>query len=324
MNDPSQKSNRPNCKATRNVTSSPASADGRSHYSLPDGRKTNRCGRDHAHASHSVLPDDKKVKTTIDTYGLSGNASSASAALQQSLENRLRQQLPTGGLTMFIKGWKRKATPLGRLYCQLAVSARPIDVKDYGLWPTPKARDHHANGQGQFSDSLPQKLNRLWPTPNATKTTKNSKDPQMMKEGGRQTTLADATWIASKATMWPTPVSTDSTKRGNISPRSGAMGLTETVALWTTPSSRDWKDSQGMTAQRADGKSRNDQLPRQVFGMQGSGSLAQTANKGSLNPAFVCWLMGFPPAVLSSMVSAMQSFRKPRRNLYTHPVDPLS
>lgn len=38
------------------------------------------------------------------------------------------------------------------------------------------------------------------------------------------------------------------------------------MAGWVTPTSRDWKDSSGMTAQR-DGKERLDQLPRQAFMM---------------------------------------------------------
>lgn len=36
------------------------------------------------------------------------------------------------------------------------------------------------------------------------------------------------------------------------------------LAAWTTPTSRDWKDTSGMTAKR-DGKDRLDQLPRQAF-----------------------------------------------------------
>jgi hypothetical protein len=35
--------------------------------------------------------------------------------------------------------------------------------------------------------------------------------------------------------------------------------------FWATPTARDWKDTAGMKAQREDGKSRLDQLPRQVF-----------------------------------------------------------
>jgi hypothetical protein len=34
---------------------------------------------------------------------------------------------------------------------------------------------------------------------------------------------------------------------------------------WATPTSRDWKDTRGMTAERSDGKTRVDQLPRQVY-----------------------------------------------------------
>lgn len=40
--------------------------------------------------------------------------------------------------------------------------------------------------------------------------------------------------------------------------------VTERSALWITASARDWKDSPGMTATRPDGRSRIDQLPRQV------------------------------------------------------------
>lgn len=40
-----------------------------------------------------------------------------------------------------------------------------------------------------------------WPTPNAHKNTKNSKDPKAMKDGGVQTALADAAWL----TLVPQP-----------------------------------------------------------------------------------------------------------------------
>jgi hypothetical protein len=83
-------------------------------------------------------------------------------------------------------------------------------------------------------------------------------------------------------------------------------------AMWATASSRDWKDtgdlSKGIV--RKDGKLRNDTIGRQVYGLT-----AQTENKGSLNPAFVCWLMGFSTESLSSMLLAMQSYRKSRQSL---------
>lgn len=128
------------------------------------GRMIGKSGLALALANHFLLPDDKQVKQMIATYGPSGNVSLESANLQRSLENKLLRQLPKGGLMMFIKGWKRKVTPLGRLYCQLAVSGRPTNGTDYGLLPTPSSRDwkdssgmkaHRKDGKSR-NDQLPR------------------------------------------------------------------------------------------------------------------------------------------------------------------------
>lgn len=50
----------------------------------------------------------------------------------------------------------------------------------------------------------------------------------------------------------------------NAPNRGSTLGGAARMAGWVTPTSRDWKDSAGMTAQR-DGKERLDQLPRQAF-----------------------------------------------------------
>ena len=60
-------------------------------------------------------------------------------------------------------------------------------------------------------------------------------------------------------------------------------------ALYPTPTKRDHKDSPGMVAQRKDGKSRLDTLPRVVFHQE------QTKAGGYLNPQWVAWLMGWIP-----------------------------
>jgi hypothetical protein len=77
---------------------------------------------------------------TSATCGLNGWLSSESAALQQSLESRLRRQLDGAGSTLFSLTWKAKATPAGRPYCQLVASALRTSGSGYGSWPTPTAQ----------------------------------------------------------------------------------------------------------------------------------------------------------------------------------------
>lgn len=168
-----------------------ASDCGISPCNSPDGPKTEKYGMAAPPASRFQLPDDKKVKQTLDTYGPSGNVSSRSAALQASLENRLARRLPTGGLTMFIKGWRRKATPLGRLYCQLAVSAHPIAATDSALWQTPRANKLTEHTREDFSPNLMQQA--LWATAK-----KSTGDYQYDKSGKKILNLS------GQAALWAT------------------------------------------------------------------------------------------------------------------------
>ena len=117
--------------------------------------------------------------------------------------------------------------------------------------------------------------------------------------------------------LWPTPrngKTTDEseeawTKRrdaGNVS----TPPLTLAVKMWPTASARDWKDSPGMarTGTNPDGSTRDreDQLARRVYG--------ETNQTGSLNPAWVEWLMGYPTGHTVCAAWATPSSRKSRKN----------
>lgn len=160
MNEVSQMSYRQMCKAIRNAISLQESVGGALPCDSPDGPMTNQYGQAVAPASHSVQQESKKAKMISATSGLNGFDLSASASLQQFLENRLQEQLPMDGGMMRRQIWKVKITPAGRQYCQLAVSALSTEEKDCGLQrfiPTPTACDHKGSanprqGRGAYNN----------------------------------------------------------------------------------------------------------------------------------------------------------------------------
>jgi len=170
------------CANSTNVISLQVLEDGHSPCASQD---TNTChaGQDRRRVSHSLSLDSGAETTTNDILRRSGLISSASAALQSSLANRLKQRLGTDGSMIYSMRWSEKATPAGRQYCQLVASARRISERDYFLgqsgWPTPQASD--GSGGGQAKRALnPDRSNDLmdfamlagWPTP----TTRDHKD----------------------------------------------------------------------------------------------------------------------------------------------------
>src|SRR5262245_49906855 len=97
MTDPLQTSAQMTLWDTSGSTSSPESADGIAPSSSPDGPPADPCGQDPAPASHSALREKAEARKTSATYGRRGFGSSASAALQSSLANRLMTLLDGAG-----------------------------------------------------------------------------------------------------------------------------------------------------------------------------------------------------------------------------------
>lgn len=70
------------------------------------------------------------------------------------------------------------------------------------------------------------------------------------------------------------------------------------LSTFVTPSTRDWKDTPGMAtvAKNPDGSTRyrEDQFPRQMYGLISLSDGSEVISGGVLNPASSRWCMGFP------------------------------
>ena len=302
--------------------SSPALVAGATPCALPGGPTTDLFGRAVAHASPSVPLARKKAPLMTGISGLPGSISSASAALESSLVNKLKQRLTTGGSILFNLIWREKVTPAGRLVYRLAASGRRTSDKDFGLWQTPKALDgvfstprttgrpmHRATHlQTQTIALLTNADPTLasWVSPRAQDGERGGSMSEALKWAAgdprpsgaqRGTSLTEQTQLIAS---WPTPNTPSGGPNVKSTPtHAGGMDLEGAVTLtsWPTASARDWKDTTGMatTGTNPDGstRSRLDQLPR-VAGLTATGSPAATEKPGQLNPLHSRWLMGYP------------------------------
>lgn len=106
---------------------------------------------------------------------------------------------------------------------------------------------------------------------------------------------------------------------GGKASRTTERAIRERSALLLSATARDWKDTPGMARETEDGRKRDDQLPRRIFG-------DESVPKGGgmkMSLEFRCWFMGFPTDWLKPLVDApeTQSSRKSRKSTPAPSVD---
>jgi hypothetical protein len=281
-------------EATPNATSSQALPDGATPSGYRCGLTIDLFGQAPAPANPSPQPEKAKHQAMNATSGPTGSNLSELADRQSSLANRLKRQLDGVGSTLFSLTWRKKATPLGRPYYQLAASGRRISDKGYGSHAQDNLGSHHHLPCGG-GDHLDSRTN--WPTPNAGPqndgdTTWQQRRVELKLKHGNGNGFGMTLGMASSLASWPTPTALDRQRDEETMDKCLAVrkaranqntvplylgevanmvkvqvGL-ESVASWATPTARDGKSEHGSPemmerrAQRSEGKP----LSKQVLG----------------------------------------------------------
>ena len=261
--------------ASPNATFSLVSEDGALPCAKPDGATAAPSGPEAARVSRFRAQDADKAMPTNDTSGPLFSASSPSASLQRSLENKLRARMGANGSPEYALIWKHWDMPAGLPICALRASARRTSGKDYIGWPTPTTQDN-AQVAGQYATNgttLAGAARLLgWRTPTSCDGERGAYDPETVQarrelEGRTkaQTTLVQQVYFMG----WATPRARDA-KNNGVSIARAQQGVADSLDLQCKLVSQNGTAPPSPLTARTDRRA----LP--------------------LNPRFSLWLQGYP------------------------------
>jgi hypothetical protein len=277
------------------------------------------------------------------TCGRSFTGSSESAALAQSLANRLEDVTGRLGATLYKQRWSLKVTPSGVSLLQHVASVRRTSDNDFIGWPTPATRDFKSEtatdefNVKRWKHTRGKPLSAVstltgWTAPAATDA----------ERGGTMTERMSGSSLVQLSPLagWPTCMANDATgskytySRGNHDTPTLKLPGTVELTGWSTPAASDGNGGKRphpnttMTGKHPTGRKVNMGLASQahlgflkttparltVFGELLTGSSAGMENGGQLRPEHSRWLLGLPPEWDACAVMAMQSLLRRRKS----------
>lgn len=171
---------------------------------------------------------------------------------------------------------RERGSDLGISLTSLSLQSQLTNF-EASAWPTPKARDYHTEGKGEYSPSLPSVVEHQtqWPD---------------------QATMTERTELAA----WPSP----NVPSGGRSPKGGTMSPTG-----MTPDGKKRQVDLNWIGQLAHWITDNGPARLTVHGEMLTGSFAQMGNGGQLAPHMSRWLMGLPESWDKAAPSALSRAR---------------
>ena len=258
-------------------------------------------------ASRSAMPESVMEQTTLDISG------------QRSFDFSVRSGQPGASLKMSEGTLPRDSTSSTETFKTLVIalkqeysarkrSAQAIRERDYSSWPTAVKQDSASSGRHTTETGIMHPGTtltdavRTWPTPRAI--TGGAESAERKQELGR--TESGGGDLQAAAENWPTPGAGDD--RGpnpswaKAAERHAKNGVNKQMGL------RDFAVSSPQV--RAISVSGGELSPTDL----------QTFLRRRLNPAFVCWLMGWPwwwtnPVRISFARQEMESYLSRLRTL---------